>query len=224
MWHEGVPAEYRNSIVTGDARVLAERLPDASVDLIFTDPVYDRIEDYAWLAETAARVLKPGGACVAYYWCTHLPRLTAAMGVPGLVFRWNVFDLKIGVASLDGGQFTRVMTRPALVYSKAHHDGSFWLSDVVYSKPMGRDVNHEWSKNPSAATKWLSMFPNGVMLDPFCGGGTHPAIAKMQARPFIAFEIDEPTAQRARERVAQTQAMEPVLLGIQEPLALEEVA
>jgi DNA modification methylase len=53
----GIPEEYRNAIVTGDARVLAGRVPDESVDLIFTDPVYQNIADYQWLAETAVRVL-----------------------------------------------------------------------------------------------------------------------------------------------------------------------
>lgn len=43
-----------NGIYTGDARELAKAIPDESVDLIFTDPVYDRIEDYRWLAETGA--------------------------------------------------------------------------------------------------------------------------------------------------------------------------
>ena len=31
-----------NTIITGDARELAKAIPDESVDLIFTDPVYDR--------------------------------------------------------------------------------------------------------------------------------------------------------------------------------------
>ena len=61
-WHPDIPEEYRNKIVTGDARVLAERIPDESIDLIFTDPVYDRIDDYRWLAETAARVLRNNGS------------------------------------------------------------------------------------------------------------------------------------------------------------------
>ena len=55
-----------DTIVTGDARELAQALPDESIDLIFTDPVYWQIDDYAWLAELAARVLKPGGNVLAY--------------------------------------------------------------------------------------------------------------------------------------------------------------
>jgi len=61
-----------NTIVTGDARQLAEAIPDESVDLVFTDPVYDRIDDYRWLAETAARVLKVDGHLLTWqnvrYW------------------------------------------------------------------------------------------------------------------------------------------------------------
>lgn len=53
-----------NQIITGDARELAKQIPDESVDMVFTDPVYENIDDYRWLAETAARVLKPGGACL----------------------------------------------------------------------------------------------------------------------------------------------------------------
>ncbi|MBU1621856.1 MAG: hypothetical protein KJ604_20565, partial [Gammaproteobacteria bacterium] len=56
-----------NGIYTGDARELAEAIPDESVDLIFTDPVYDRIDDYRWLAEAVARVLKQDRACLV--WC-----------------------------------------------------------------------------------------------------------------------------------------------------------
>lgn len=41
-----IPPEYLNQIVTGDARELAKRIPDESVDLIFTDPIYDCIDDY----------------------------------------------------------------------------------------------------------------------------------------------------------------------------------
>jgi hypothetical protein len=40
-----------NGIYCGDARELAKAIPDESVDLIFTDPIYDRIDDYRWLRE-----------------------------------------------------------------------------------------------------------------------------------------------------------------------------
>src|SRR5690242_14573517 len=87
-WHPDVPVEYRNAIMTGDARLLAERLPDESVDLIFTDTVYDRIDDYRWLAETAARVLKPDSACLAFCGIGWLPETLDALRAGGLHYRW----------------------------------------------------------------------------------------------------------------------------------------
>lgn len=45
-WHPDMPMEYRNAIVTGDARELASAIPDESVDLIVTDPPYNVGKDY----------------------------------------------------------------------------------------------------------------------------------------------------------------------------------
>jgi predicted methyltransferase len=66
---------YEQSITIGDSRHLAQALPDESIDLMFCDPPYLKatIEAgvYAWLAETARRVLRPDGFCLAYigtYW------------------------------------------------------------------------------------------------------------------------------------------------------------
>lgn len=89
MWHTDTPIEYRDQIVTGDARVLAERIPDVSVDLIFTDPVYDRIEDYAWLAETAARVLKPDRAALVWCGIQWIRETMNALADGGLSIRWT---------------------------------------------------------------------------------------------------------------------------------------
>jgi predicted methyltransferase len=71
-----------NSIITGDARELAGAIPDNSVDLIFTDPPYlkEFLPLYEWLAETAERILKPGGWLFAYGATEHLPNHLERMG------------------------------------------------------------------------------------------------------------------------------------------------
>ena len=48
-----------NHIYTGDAKELTKDIPNESIDLIFTDPVYQNLDDYEWLAQEAARLLKP---------------------------------------------------------------------------------------------------------------------------------------------------------------------
>ena len=216
------PNDENQGIYTGDARELARAIPDESVDLIFTDPVYQNIDDYHWLAETAARVLKEKGLAIAYYWAGYAPAVCKAMSdTNGLIFRAPIFDLKIGVASLDGGRGTRNMTRPAYAWSKAGHNFDFWLSDVVYSRPMGSNVNHEWSKNPSATIQWLGNIPALLILDPFTGGGTVPAACKMLGRRWLAFEIDPDTAEKARQRVRMAQP--PLFVMEPEQLALDRI-
>ena len=44
-----------------------------------------------------------------------------------------------------------------------------------------------------------------IVFDPFTGGGTVPAVCKMLGRRYLAFEIDPEVAQRARDRVRDTQ-------------------
>jgi DNA modification methylase len=49
-----------NQIVLGDAKVLAETIASESVDLIFSDPVYDRREDYACQVVIGTNLIPPG--------------------------------------------------------------------------------------------------------------------------------------------------------------------
>lgn len=68
-----------NGIYTGDARELAKAIPDESVDLIFTDPVYWQHNDYEWLAMLGARVLVEGGNLIAQAGNPDIPKLLPLM-------------------------------------------------------------------------------------------------------------------------------------------------
>jgi DNA modification methylase len=65
---------------------------------------------------------------------------------------------------------------------------------------------------PSALIRHLCP-PDGLVLDPFAGGGTVAASARREGRHSLSFEIDPDVAERARQRVAQT----PVPLFTLEP-------
>lgn len=56
-----------------------------------------------------------------------------------------------------------------------------------------------------------------VVLDPFTGSGTTPAVAKKLDRKFIGFELSEQYAERARERTERVQVGDP-LDGVADPL------
>ncbi len=65
----------------GDFRELSAAIPDESVELVFTDPPYDRESAplYADAAKVAARILKPGGSMICYTGQVLLPIVVPQM-------------------------------------------------------------------------------------------------------------------------------------------------
>lgn len=211
MWHPDTPIEYQNNIVTGDARQLSERIPDESVDLIFTDPVYDRMEDYEWLAQVAGRVLKPGGALLAFCGIGWLEDTLAALRRGGMPVRW---PLPIYMP----GQTQRIHPRvfnhwQCLLWAGGDPVNAF--VDLQVSLTSTLEGTHRWRKNPAVLRKYLQAFSAGgdVVLDLFAGGGGILATCKMLGRDYIAFELDPATAQGTNLRLQMTQPP----LFVQEP-------
>jgi hypothetical protein len=195
-----------DSIITGDARQLAQAIPDASVDLIFTDPVYWQIEDYAWLAETAARVLKASGHVLAYCGNVQQVRAGAAMLREGLQDRPVLGHFLMPPYSRLFDAQCHVNYMPLLWFSKPKAQPLRWLVVSPTSSYHGKSWAHEWGKNASATAHFMERFTDAgdVVIDPFAGGGTVPAVCKILERRYLAFEIDPATADKARDRVRDT--------------------
>ncbi len=198
--------ELLNKITTGDARELTKLIPDESIDLIFTDPVYDRIEDYEWLAKESVRILKPHGWLIAFQYVKFLPETFFAMN-EWLEYEWLIIwhrnnEMKFRYSPTGKSTFV-----PAVVYSKGNGKRKGWGFDLL-SLPIFSDTsNHQWSKPKDFIAYYIEVFSDSssLVLDPFVGGGTVPAMCKILGRDFIAFEIDPKTARLARERVLNTQ-------------------
>jgi DNA modification methylase len=215
---QDIPEEYLNQIVTGDARALAERIPDESIDLIFTDPVYECIEDYAWLAEVAARVLKPGKSLLAFCSTGKLRETMCALS-ESLSYRWQFIEYRTNEVKHRPAPGGKCVYVPILWYDKGKHRPTFVL-DVRAVAVHTSSSNHEWSKPPITIEYYLNAFtkPGDIVYDPFVGGGTTAAVAKLSGRNFIASEIDPKRAETARKRVEVTQAISPIFLEEQKEL------
>jgi SAM-dependent methyltransferase len=202
-WHPGIPDEYRNQIVTGDARELAKRIPDESVDLIFTDPVFQRVDDYEWLGETAQRVLRPGGNLIAECGMEQMPRVVAALS-ESLDYVWMLVERFSGGAPRMWVKRIMVLYAPYLWFSKGKRTGG-WVTDALLG--TASKEHHRWGDGLGFAPVYVDRLTElgAIVFDPFSGGGTIPAVCKMLGRNYIGFEIDPDTAARARQRVAQTQ-------------------
>jgi ubiquinone/menaquinone biosynthesis C-methylase UbiE len=134
-----------NTIVTGDARELAQTIPDESVDLIFTDPVYDRMDDYRWLAETAARVLKPDTWLLAYYGIGYLPSTAAALS-EWLTYEWHHVNY-MPTLNARGAYRTFSNYRALFRYKKGNARPSCDARDLLQDGYDAANNGHKWAKN-----------------------------------------------------------------------------
>jgi DNA modification methylase len=213
-----------NTIITGDARELAKAIPDESVDLIFTDPVYDRIDDYRWLAETAARVLKPDRALLAWAAVDKLHQCINTISLY-LSYSWLLTLFKTQYTGSTLIQSINIVSKQdhCLWFNKGQFKPSRLIWDIAVGKNLGRFYRgFKWNKDPGTIIRYINVFTDldSVIFDPFTGGGTVPAVCKMLHRNYLAFEIDPDTADLARKRVAETQPPLPLVMPEQMEMEL----
>lgn len=195
-----------DSIVTGDARELAAAIPDESVDLIFTDPVYWQIEDYAWLAELGVRVLTDNGSVLAF--CGNVQQVQAgAAMLPFLKPRPTLSSYMLPPYARLFNDKCHVNTMPLLWFSRNGAKPMQWITTQQTMSYHKKAWNHDWGKNASGVMYFVSRFtlPGAIILDPFSGGGTIPAVARSLGRHYLGFEINPASAELSRERVHNTQ-------------------
>lgn len=194
-------------LIVGDFRTAGDVVPDNSVDLIFTDPPYDEeaAKLYGDLAAFGARVLKPGGICIAYSGQMHLPQIYTGMG-QHLEYMWTCGIGHSGGATMFRKWRIANIWKPLLMYGKppitAWWDVSF--DDLVTG---GREKDsHPWQQAVSEAAHYISaVCPiGGLVCDPFLGSGTSLVAAKKLGLRYIGLEIDEATAHGARTRIEES--------------------
>ena len=192
-----------NGIYTGDAKELAKLIPDESVDLIFTDPVYDRIEDYEWLAQTANRILKPDKSVLCFFGIGYIEDTLKALAKGGCPHKWICAIFVPGAGSRIAQK--AFCNWQALAWCGNEPISCISDAQVAYTSTL--TGSHQWKKNPAPLTKFLQGFTRvgDNVLDFFCGGGVIPAICNIQKRRWLAFEIDPKTAGLARKRVKDTE-------------------
>lgn len=203
------PNDENQGIYTGDARELARAIPDESVDLIFTDPPYPKefLWTFAWTAEVATRVLKVGGSCMVMTGMQYFDTIFPAF-CENLNYYWlNAYYMPTVTQSLRFWP-KRIfnMWKPVLWFVKGERKASNFVPDGVSSLVSDKRF-HKWGQSAYWALHWIEKITqkDSVVIDPFTGGGTVPAVCKMLDRRYLAFEIDSEVAELARERVRNTQ-------------------
>jgi DNA modification methylase len=208
---------YNYKIHVGDCRGLQGEIPDECIDLIMTDPPWDDVNWMGWIAEIAVRILKPGGSLFAMCGKVDLDAAMCAMS-DFLDYNW----MCVGYQPQSNLQFMprRIMEkwRPALWYTKGKRKQAAFISDL---KSTNRDKRyHPWGQGTSFFMYYMDKIGGNVVFDPFVGGGTTLAVAKMLGKQAFGFELDQETALIAQDRVLNTQI--PLIIEQPEQLVIWE--
>ncbi len=191
-------------IITGDFREVMAEMETDSVDMVFTDPPYDRaaVPMYEDLARLSARVLRPGGSLLCYAGHYALPDLFALM-TPHLKFWWPIALFYSGAARRLPGKFVFIEWKPVLWFVKEFRAGERLVSDSFRCQQAPEKVLHEWEQGQAEAEYYIDTItePGALVLDPFCGSGTTCAAALAKGRRTIGIEVDPNRAAVARGRL-----------------------
>jgi site-specific DNA-methyltransferase (adenine-specific) len=181
-------------IHVGDFRDVAKTIPDASVDLIFTDPPYGResLHLFGELAEMAAAKLVPGGSFITYAGGSFTPEVLTLLGAH-LKFHWQICVNHTG--------------NPTSIYPRGVV--CRWKSLWWFTRGQRRDQNgfrfvadridseqekslHVWQQSTVEAAYLIERLvpPGGMVFDPCCGSGTTFAACQRLGRKCIACDLD----------------------------------
>jgi hypothetical protein len=198
------------NILHGDMGLLRKRLKDGPVKMFLTDPPYGRPDLYARLAEMAAVKLRPGGLCLAYAEPARLLQVLDAMR-EHLDYWWTFAVPHVDVPRYVNDRHIQNKWKPVVAFGKSPVPmPPEWLGDLLQGG--GRDKRfHTWGQPESEARYLITRLTEAgdLIIDPFCGGGTVPAVCKILGRRWLATEVDKETVAMARKRLADLGRKEP---------------
>jgi site-specific DNA-methyltransferase (adenine-specific) len=199
---EGTQCQLFESDIRAKA-MLQTKIPNDSVNLIYTDPPYDHnsLPLYKDLAILADRVLKEGGSLVTYIGQYALFDIgNYVLKNSSLKYHWELAVLHSGNQAPMFSKQIRVDWKPLLWFYKGPkpvilHD----MHDSIKSEVPDKSL-HDWAQSSKEARYCIEMltYPGQVILDPFCGSGTTAIAALQLKRQFIGFDIDPDALQLAK--------------------------
>lgn len=193
-------------LLQGDFIEKTKEIQDSSVDMIFTDPPYDKESLYLWgeLGLLAKRVLKPGGLLISYTGALYLNQVMEYLN-NNLDYLWMGCCLHSGHTRIVYPRNINQCWKPIVMYYKPPLN-KWWgaIKDVV-SEGRSKD-NHDWEQPVEEALHFIkAMCPtDGTLLDPMMGSGS-TILAGMKAKmglKCIGMEKDKATFVKTQKRIS----------------------
>ena len=208
----------RIRILEGDFRNVAlKELKANSIDLIFTDPPYDKksFALYRDLATIAEILLRPGGSLITYIGQYALPDiLDCVLDVHNITFWWQLYIQLEGPYPRYFDRQIKVQIKPLLWFVKRKRpiNPSFpensktgkrnIIGDLIVSKTPDKRF-HNFGQSSSDAEYCLKYLTavNDLVLDPFLGGGATAIACMNTKRRFVGFDINPNSIETAKANI-----------------------
>jgi len=205
-----------DQILQGDCTRVLRTLPDASVDLVVTDPPYgvryrdrlnrtiandDHPERILGAFDDVYRVMKPDTFCVSFYGWNRVDAFLAAWRRAGfvpvghLVWQKNYASNRGFLEARHEQAYLLAKGRPAKPAQP--------LSDVRPWQYSGNSI-HPTEKAVSVLRPLIESFskPGDLVLDPFAGSGSTCVAAAECGRRYLGIELEVRYCELARQRLA----------------------
>jgi hypothetical protein len=174
--------------------------------LVFTDPPYHdkHVDRFRELGQFAMSHLDAGRFLCTYTGKLRLAECVFAILESGMEWVWifSVFHPFSKEKHLGGVYNIAENWRPVLVFRKP---GPLWTptfqQDVVRGERS--KSHHDWSQDEQTPEQLIQSYsaPSEIVLDPFCGGGTTPLVAKRVGRKCFACDVDIAAVAMATDRI-----------------------
>jgi len=201
------PNDTNGGVYCGDAQTLSRAIPDNSINLVFTDPPYQKeyLHLYKWLAIESARILKLGGFLCAMAGGYYLDQVFTNMSNKGLEWYFKIEVYSKNDSSIIWPRRIITKSKPILIWTKGPGVVSFWNMVDVY-QGQGKDKRyHKWGQGVGSARYCIEYITgqssDAVVFDPFVGGGTTIEACKILGLHYLAFDSDPDACEIARQRV-----------------------
>ena len=178
--------------------------------LVFTDPPYHdkHVDRFRELGQFAMEHLDEGRFLCTYTGKLRLLDCANAVTESGMEWVWifSVYHPFSKEKHLGGVYNIAENWRPVLVFRKP---GPVWTptfqQDVVRGERS--KSHHDWSQDEQTPDQLIQAYshPGETVLDPFCGGGTTPLVAKRVGRKCFACDVDIAAVAMATDRLRGNQ-------------------
>jgi len=162
-------------LLLGDFRSRCMEIEDSSIDVVFTDPLYEKDALPIWrdLGEMCARKLKPGGILMAYSGVLYLPEIHEMLK-EHLTYLWTAAIYHSGHTKLVRAVQIQQNWKPVLIYFKPPLK-KYWRPFLDMVSGGQEKEHHPYEQSVAEAIHYIQAMclPNSTIFRPDGGLCNH---------------------------------------------------